>query len=210
MSDRTTLLFALPGFRVLNVTEDDDGGRVVLVETVAIEGGCPACGVLSSLIKDRPTSLAKDLPHGAVPLRLWVRKRRYVCLEVLCSRRSFTETSAQLPARSRPTTRLRTKVSAAVTTTNRAVSEVAKDYDIAWCTVHRILVAAAGDVLGPAAPTTMIGIDETRARSVRWLREEASWRRSGSRPRSELPPESWRLGLGRDGLDGKGLLEDDR
>ena len=35
MIDRTTLLFALPGFRVLNVTAEPDGGRVVLVESVA-------------------------------------------------------------------------------------------------------------------------------------------------------------------------------
>ena len=178
MYDRTSLLFALPGFRVLNVTEDHDGGRVVLVETVASEGGCPSCGVLSTLITGRPTSRVKDLPHGESPLRVWVRKRRFRCVEVLCSRRSFTETSAQLPARSRLTTRLRAKVSAAVTTTNRAMSEVARDYDIAWWTVHRILVAAAADLLGQATPTAMIGIDETRARSVRWLREETSWRRS--------------------------------
>ena len=54
MIDRTTLLFALPGFRVLNVTAEPDGGRRVLVESVAKEGGCPCCGVMSSLIKDRP------------------------------------------------------------------------------------------------------------------------------------------------------------
>jgi hypothetical protein len=38
MIARTTLLFALPGFRLLNVTLDPDGGRVVLVERVAVEG----------------------------------------------------------------------------------------------------------------------------------------------------------------------------
>ena len=32
MIDRTTLLFALPGFRLLNVTLEPDGGRLVLVE----------------------------------------------------------------------------------------------------------------------------------------------------------------------------------
>jgi hypothetical protein len=68
-------------------------------------------------------------------------KRRFVCAEKLCSRGSFTEVSAQVPARSRLTTRLRTKVSAAVTTTNRAISEVAADYGLAWWTVHWILVA---------------------------------------------------------------------
>ena len=178
MSDRTTLLFALPAFRVLDVSLEPDGGRRVLVESLATEGGCPACGVLSGWIKDRPTSRVKDLPHGQVPLRVWVRKRRFVCAEVACARRSFTETSDQLPARSRLTTRLRRKISSAVSTTNRAMSEVGNDYDVAWWTVHRVLVAAAADVLGPAEPSPRIGIDETRARSVRWLLSEVGWRRS--------------------------------
>jgi transposase len=154
----------------------------VLVASVAEKGGCPACGVLSGVIKDRPTSRVRDLPHGPVPLIVWVRKRRFACVEVLCRRRSFTEVSAQLPARARVTSRLKVKVCAAVTTTSRAVSEVATDYGIAWWTVHRILVKAAADVLGQAAPTTMIGIDETRARSVRWIQEgvdkTVAWRRS--------------------------------
>ncbi len=44
MSDGTTLLFALPGYRVLDVTRDAEGGRVVLVESTQAEGGCPAWG----------------------------------------------------------------------------------------------------------------------------------------------------------------------
>ena len=178
MIDRTTLLFALPGFRVLNVTAAPGGGRLVLVESVAAEGGCPSCGVMSSRVKDRPVCRLKDLPHGGVPLHVWVSKRRFVCTEKLCARGSFTEVSDQIPARSRLTTRLRTKVSAAVTTTNRAMSEVAGEYGVAWWTVHRILVASAVEALGQAAPTTMIGIDETRARSVRWFFKETGWARS--------------------------------
>ena len=129
MIDRTTLLFALPGFRVLNVTLDPDGGRVVLVESVATDGGCPLCGVMSSRIKERPICRLKDLPHGSVPLRLWLCKRRFLCTEKLCARKSFTEVSDQVPARSRLTTRLRAKVSSAVTATNRAMSEVAGEED---------------------------------------------------------------------------------
>ncbi|MBC7630428.1 transposase [Aeromicrobium sp.] len=48
--------------------------------------------------------------------------------------------------------------------------------------MHRILVRPAAEVLGQAAPMTMIGIDETRARSVRWVQEQndpgSTWRRS--------------------------------
>jgi hypothetical protein len=50
-------------------------------------------------------------------------------------------------------------MTAAVTTTNRAVNEVANDHGIAWWTVHRIVVRAAAGLLGHAAPTT-IGIEE--------------------------------------------------
>ena len=103
---------------------EPDGGRRVLVKSVAAEGGCPACGVLSGRIKDRPASRVKDLPHGMVPLQVWVRKRRFLCTEKACVRQSFTETSSQLPARSRLTTPLRTRIGTAVSTTNRAMSEV--------------------------------------------------------------------------------------
>ena len=143
MDDRTTLLFALSDYRVLDVVLESDGGRRVLVESVAVVGGCPACGVMSGLIKDRPTSRVKDLPHGLVPLRLEVRKRRFTCEQGLCPRRSFTQTTVQLPARARVTRRLAIRVAAPVVTTNRAVSEVARDHQVAWGTVHRVLVRAA-------------------------------------------------------------------
>jgi transposase len=170
MEDATTLLFARPGYRVLDVSAEADGGRRLLVETCSWDAACPDCGVFSAAVHERPVRRVKDLPHGSVPLRVWVRKRRYRCLESACLRRSFTESTGQVPARSRLTLRLRERVSAAVTATNRAVSEVALEHDIAWGTVHRILVAAAAQRLGLAAATTRIGIDETRARSVRCAR----------------------------------------
>jgi len=138
------------------------------------------------MIKDRPSSRVRDLPHGPVPLVILVRKRRFACMGVLCPRRSFTETNAQLPVRARVTRRLTVAVAAVVMPTNRAVTEVAKDHGIAWGTVHCILVRAAADLLGQPAPTPMIGIDETRARSARWTQREReqvggttlTWRRS--------------------------------
>jgi transposase len=96
MIDRTTLPFGLPGFRLLNVTLNPDGGRLVLVESVTTDGGCPPCGVMSSRIKERRICRLKDLPHGTVPLRLWVCKRRFVCAQRLCSRGSFTEVGDQV------------------------------------------------------------------------------------------------------------------
>ena len=75
------------------------------------------------------------------------------------------------------TSRLRVKVSAAVTTHNRAMSDVGVEHDVGWATVHRILVATA-TTLGAPTLTTMLGIDETRSRSVRWLCTGTTWSRS--------------------------------
>ena len=95
----------------MDVSLEANGARRVLVESLADQGGCPACGRAVRADPDRPTRRIKDLPHGQVPLQLWVRKRRFACAETLCSRRSLTKTSAQLPARARLTTWLRVKIS---------------------------------------------------------------------------------------------------
>jgi|SRR5450631_77260 len=137
MIDRTTLLFALPRVPGPRTSRwSPTAGAWCLWESVAQDGGCPSCEVMSTRVKDSLICRLNDLPHGSVPQRLWVWKRRFVCGEELCSRRSFTEVSYQVPARFRLTMRLRTRVSAAVTVTSRAMSEVAGDYGVAWWTVH--------------------------------------------------------------------------
>ena len=68
------------------------------------------------------------------------------------------------------------------------MSKVGKDYGVAWWMLHRVLVATAADALGPATPTSMIGIDETRARSAGWLLAQIGWRRTDPRRESSGPP----------------------
>jgi hypothetical protein len=60
MSDRTTLLFALPAFRVLEVSLEPDGGRRVLVE-------CLAPGLMEALIarEDESHGSTEEVPGGA-------------------------------------------------------------------------------------------------------------------------------------------------
>jgi hypothetical protein len=54
--------------------------------------------VLSSRVKDRPVRRVKDLPASGRRVELWCRQRRLACREPACPRRSFTQTTAQLPA----------------------------------------------------------------------------------------------------------------
>ena len=73
MSDATSLLFDLPGFRVVSCEEVDTGGRRAVIMQTADEHACPRCGVLTLLLDvsagradtpDRRIELAGDLLRG--------------------------------------------------------------------------------------------------------------------------------------------------
>jgi transposase len=179
LSDSTAMLFGLEDeFCVVSVQRRSPAAVEVVVEQTAREGPCPDCGVLSSAVKDRPLMRVKDLPASGQAVELWWRKRRLVCGEPLCPRRSFTQTAVALRPRGRMTERLRAKVASAIAGSNRSVSDVAAEYGVSWPTAHRALVVAAARWLPEPEPTTVLGIDETRFRSVRWILEGITWKRT--------------------------------
>jgi transposase len=98
---------------------------------------------LSSAIKDRPLRRLKDLRASGQTVELWWRKRRLLCGEGLCPRRSFTQTAAAVRPRGRVTERLRDKLATAIATSNRSVTDVAAEPGVSWPTAHRALVTAA-------------------------------------------------------------------
>src|ERR671920_2505152 len=99
MDETTSVLFGLDDHRVLDV--ERVAGRVVrvVIETVEREGACPACGVLSARVKDRPLVRLRDLPASGQRVQLWCRRRRFACRELACPRVSFPPVSAPGPAR---------------------------------------------------------------------------------------------------------------
>ena len=163
MKDRTTLLFGLGEFTVVDVDRVGSDAVRVVVETVVREAACPECGTVSSRVKDRPLRRVKDLPASGQRVELWWRKRRLVCLPAACPRRSFLERTVAIPPRSRLTVRLREHLAQAIAGSNRAVSEVAAEHGVAWHTAHRALVAAAARWL-PAPPPRPGGCQHRRRR----------------------------------------------
>jgi transposase len=182
MDDTTSVLFGLDDHRVLDVVRVGDRVVRVVIETIEPEGACPACGVVSARVKDRPLVRLRDLPAGGQRVELWCRRRRLACREPACPRLSFTQASTQVPARARITARLRQQLAAAIAGSNRAVADVAAEHGVSWHTAHKALVGAAARWLPQPTPTRVLGIDETRTRSVRWILEDAAgkrvWRRS--------------------------------
>jgi transposase len=190
MDETTTLLFGPDGYGVLDVHDIGDDAVRVVIEPVAAEGACPACGMPTSRVKDRTLRRVEDLPACGRRVELWCRQRRPACLEPACPRKSFTQNTAQIPARARTTARLRAGMAVAIARSNRPVSDVAAEHEVSWGCAHRALIAHAAGWLPAPEPTRVLGVwvsppprrcrggGETRARSVRWLREEAGWTRS--------------------------------
>jgi transposase len=177
--DCTSVLFGLEEeFCVLGVRRVDAVTVKVLVEQIAREGPCPECGVFTGAVKDRPVTRLKDVPASGQRVELWWRKRRLFCAEPWCPRKSFTQPAAAVRPRARVTERLRHQLATAIASSNRAVSDVAAEYGVSWPTAHKALIAAAARWLPEPEPTTRLGIDETRFRSVRWILEGITWKRS--------------------------------
>jgi transposase len=179
MQEATAVLFGIEDeFDVVSVDRTGPGRLHIIIEMRSWEAPCPACGVLSRRVQDRPLCRIRDLPASGQQVELWWRKRRLVCSEVLCRRRSFTQISNAIRPRARVTERLRKRVAHAIAGSNRAVAEVAREYEVSWPTAHKALVAAAARWLPEPEPTSRLGIDETRFRSVRWVLDGITWRRS--------------------------------
>src|SRR5215203_1558494 len=177
--DAASVIFNLPGYRVIEAVDMPLGGRRVKVQPVDLDQGCPECGVVSSRVHAWVMQRVRDIPHTGW-VEVVVRKPRLVCAEPACARRTFIAATDQLPLRARCTTRLRTALLAAVIDSGRAVAEVAADFGVAWWTVQATINAAA--VLLPNIDELYVrrlGIDEHRYRRVRWFRDETRWLAAG-------------------------------
>ena len=134
--------------------------------------------LISTLVKDRPCRRIKDLPASGKRVALWWRKRRLICSETTCAKRSFIERVAAIRPRRRMTERLREQLATSIAVSNRAVADVGREYLVSWHTAHEALIAAAAGWLPAPAPTRVLGIDETQVRTVRWVLADAGWRRT--------------------------------
>lgn len=179
LRDAASVLFDLPGHRVLDAIDRDDGAREVLIASSATEAACPGCGVLSRRVHQRVRQRLRDVPvAGAVDVVL--ERRRFACAEQQCGRRTFVEVTDQVPARARLSTRLRQLLLAAVVGSGRVVAEVAAGHRVSWWTVQAVVNAAAERLVDPDdVGVRRLGIDEHRYRSVRFFRDagSGSWRR---------------------------------
>lgn len=164
MSNGSTLLLGLEGIVVDTVTLDEDGGRVVVVGTAEEwVGKCPKCRARSKRSKGWVTTRPRDIKIGPDRPKIMWQKRKWLCTNVLCKSKSFTEATPAIPARARMTTRAKAEMASAVLDDDRSVAAVAAAYGCTWNTCHDAVAAIADPVLDTQPePVTVLGIDETR------------------------------------------------
>jgi transposase len=83
--DCITITLGLPEFRVLKVVENEEL-IVVWIERVVVAERCPNCGHLSSRVHDTRFDDVWDQPIWDKGVFLWMRKRRYLCVNPKCLR----------------------------------------------------------------------------------------------------------------------------
>jgi transposase len=148
---------------------------VHLVTAASSAAGCPACGVMSTSVKQRRTTRPRDLPYGEEPLAVRWHKRQYRCQEAACPRRAFTESIAEVPARARLTGRLCRQLAGQVAA-GQSVAAVAAQYQVSWPVIHQHYVTHADAVLTEPDPPQVLGIDETRRGTPKWIQDPGTGR----------------------------------
>jgi transposase len=170
MSQSSSVLFGLDGVVVETVFLGPDGTRTVGVTTAPQwVGRCPACATVSTRSKGWVTTRPRDIKIGPDrPKRVW-RKRKWMCSNSSCDRRSFTESIPQIPPRARITGRAKAEMALAVLDDDRSVKAVAAAYGCTWNTCHTAVAVTADPIL-EAEPerVVVLGIDETRRGKAKW------------------------------------------
>ena len=107
------------------------------------------------------------------------RKRQYRCREAACPRKAFTESIAEIPARARLTGRLCRQLARQVAS-GRSVSAVAAELGVSWPVAHRHYAAHADALLTEPEPPVVLGIDETRRGTPKWIQDPVTgqWERT--------------------------------
>lgn len=136
---------------------------------------CPGCKTVSAHVKEYVTTRPADLRHGWGQIGVvWV-KRRWECRWPSCPRKSYTESTAQVPPRCRVSTRLRQHAAALVAEGGRTVAQAARECGLSWPVAQAAFAAAADPVLEqPLSPVAHLGIDEHRRGRPRWRADEDS------------------------------------
>lgn len=160
--DAGAVLLGLDGF-VLLAVDEHDGELELAIETTNDMVGCPDCAAVATAHGRRPVRV-RDLPNAARPVTLIWIKRLWRCDQALCRRRTWTETSAAVPARASLSTRAAQLACRRVGQGGESVAAVAAELGAGWGTVMRAVAEHGAPLVEDPArleQVAALGVDET-------------------------------------------------
>lgn len=154
--------FGAPGLEVLRVS--DDGVEVTVeVQTTATVVGCGGCGTRAKP-KDRRWVTVRDAPLADRAVRVRWRKRVWVCPELACEVKTWTELADLAEPRRVLTRRAAVWAAGRVAAVEGTPASIARGFAVAWATVWTA-VARIGQVAVDdperVGVVAMVGFDET-------------------------------------------------
>ena len=155
-------LLGLPGFRVLEVTENVDE-LVIAIETDADLVGCAQCGVRAES-QDRMPIAIRDLACFGRPARLVWHKRRWRCREERCDAKTWTERSEHVDTQAVITRRAGMEACRQVGENARPVSGVADEFGVCWWTIMNAVIEHGTPLVDDpdrVGAVRQLGVDET-------------------------------------------------
>ena len=161
--ERCDVLVGLEGLHVIGVDRDDGGWLVVEVESEPTPMGCPACGVVAHS-HGRVLVRLVDAPAMGRPVRIFWRKRRWVCPDPGCPVGTFVEQDDRIAApRSSLTTRACRWAIEQIRREHASVNGIRRQLGTGWRTVWdsiRPLLQAMDADPARFEGVTILGVDE--------------------------------------------------
>jgi hypothetical protein len=152
LSKNSSLLLGLDGIIVESVEANHDQRRVLHVRTAPEwVGVCPDCGVRSQRSRGWVLTRPRDIKVGPDRPAIEWRKQKWLCRNISCDRRSFTESVPVIPPGARITRRAKAEMARSVLDDDRSVKAVAAAYGCSWNTCHDTVIVTADAIGGHGA-----------------------------------------------------------
>jgi len=162
-SEIVSHLVGLKDVRVLSYCRRGPVGELT-IEQVVERPSCPRCGQ-RAWVKERPIVAYTDLPFGGVPMTIFWKKHRLVCVNDDCATQSFTLSDHRLAAAGVMLTTRAAKWVVREIVSGQTITHLARELRCSWDSVNSAMRRYGAALLAADTKrlkeTTAIGLDET-------------------------------------------------
>ena len=85
-------LITLPDKHLRYISHENTGAGIIIhVESTSKKAACPYCGIVSRRAHSRYVRKLQDLPIQGKKVKLYLKNKKYFCVNTVCSYKTFAE-----------------------------------------------------------------------------------------------------------------------